>query len=199
MDISEFFKTYVIGWICEDIDREIRWAKAGNPAGNALYAMGLLAYTEFMAKLLPAQRRPSDGARLHFEAFFRELGSCYADLLDNQGMNVYDIFRCGLVHEYFVKGTCTVAMLNSSPGNLEVYGAYENSQSPPVRLGSSFIPKPLKCGLGIATNGSYYFIVEKYYEDFRSACEALLVELTTTPQSQHPTPPIDFPILSDTG
>ena len=194
MDIAEFFETYVFGWMCEDIERELRWAMEGKPAGNALCALGLLSYTEFMATLLPATRRPTGGARQHFDAFFRELGGPYADLIDKQGINVYDIFRSGLAHEYFVKGNCTVAMLNSSPGNLEVKGSWNLSITPPSRSASVFVAKPADCGVGVAGNGSYYFIVEKYYEDFRGACEKLLTELLA---AQHPpVAPASYPPMS---
>ena len=198
MDTAEFFQTYVFGWMCEDIERELRWAKEGKPAGNALCALGLLSYTEFMATHLPPSRRPTGGARSHFDAFFRELGPSYADLIDRLQVNVYDVFRCGLAHEYFVKGNCTIAMLNSTPGDLEVKGPWDFSVTPASRSASALVSKPANCGLGLAPNGSYYFIVERYYQDFKMACERLQVELVAA--QQPPTAPASHPsMLSSDG
>ena len=188
MDTKEFFKTYIFDWMCADIEREISWAKSGGRAGNALTALGLLAYTEFMGSQLPLSRRPSDGARARFNAFFRELGPNYAFLLDKRKINVYDIFRCGLAHEYCVKETCKIAMLNSTPGELEIKGPLGKPVS---------ITKPVDCGIGVAANGGYWFVVEKYYEDFRKACDSLLNELLALKSPQPP--PIKSRIMSDSG
>ena len=197
MDPKYFFDTYVFGWMCRDIEREIDWAKTGKDAGNALCALGLLAYTEFMATQLPAPRRPLGGARQHFDAFFRELGQPYADLLDHSRLNVYDVFRCGLAHEYFVKGTCTIAMLNSTPGQLEVAGAFLPGSSCPSREPSAFVPKPVTCGVGQASNGSLFFVVEQYCLDFRNACDRLLHELQQ--RATQYTSPTGYGQLSDSN
>lgn len=184
--------------MCTDIERELDLVRSGGSGGNALCALGLMAYTEFMGSLLPPSRKPEEaGARKIFDAFFRELGPCYVDLIDNQGVNVYKIFRCGLAHEYFVKGSCTIAMLNSTPGRIEVFGEYEDYSNQAYRKDSSYIEKPSDCGIGLAENGSYFFIVEKYFEDFRRACEDLLLELS--PPKYVWVPPVDYPDMSDTG
>lgn len=189
MDIDSFFRTYIYGWMCKDIEREIAWARQGRPAGNALCALGLLSYTEAMAYVLPVERRPAGGSRSHFGAFFRELGQPYLDLIDKDSINVYDVFRCGLSHEYFVKHTCTIAILNSTPGALEVKGPRVNQGPHVERAASELLKKPVDCGLGRLANGAYFFVVEKYYQDFRAACERLHAEL----KAHHPgTPP---PIL----
>jgi hypothetical protein len=173
--------------MCTDIEREINWARNGESAGNALCALGLLSYTEAMAYLLPPERRPQGGSRQHFDAFFCELGQPYADLIHQGSINVYDVFRCGLSHEYFVKHTCTIAMMNSTSGSLEVKGPRVNAGPHVKRAQSELLPKPANCGLGICTNGSYYFIVEKYYQDFRAACERLHLELKARDPKTPPT------------
>ena len=197
VDIKSFFQTYVYGWMCADIVREIEWAREGKPAGNALCALGLLAYTEFMASLLPEARRPQGGARQQFDAFFRELGVEYAAFLDSASINVYDTFRCGLAHEYFVKRTCTIAMLNSPAGVLEVKGPRTDSGHIVHRAEVALVMKPASCGIGMAHNGSLYFIVEKYYQDFRAACERLEIELAR--QDPPPPPPVRYTQMSDSG
>ena len=132
-----------------------------------------------MAYLLPRERKPQGGSRQHFDAFFRELGQPYADLIYQDFINVYDVFRRGLSHEYFVKHTCTIAMLNSMPGSLEVNGPRVNAGPLVERAPSTLLNKSVDCGLGLLPNGLYYFIVEKYYQDFRVACERLHTELKT--------------------
>jgi len=194
MDIDAFFKTYIYGWMCTDIEREIHWAKEGKPAGNALCALGLLSYTEAMGYLLPPERKPTGGSRQHFDAFFRELGQPYAALLDSSSINAYDVFRCGLSHEYFVKHTCTIAMLNSKPGSLKVKGPRVNQGPVVQRAPYSLLERPVDCGLGRLPNGSCYFIVEKYYEDFRAACQRLHNELNST--NPPPPPPVLYTSMS---
>lgn len=194
MNIDDFFCTYIYGWMCTDIEREIDLARKGATAGNALCALGLLSYTEAMAYLLPPTRVPKGGSRQHFDAFFCELGQPYADLINQDRINVYDIFRCGLSHEYFVKHTCTIAMLNSTPGPLEVKGPRINEGTLVERAPSELLEKPVDCGLGRLPNGSYYFIVEKYYQDFRAACERLHTELKALDPNTKP--PILYNTLS---
>src|SRR2546428_7822641 len=88
------------------------------------------------------QRRGATGktrgsSRNNFEAFFDRLGPCYEQLA--RAHDVYEIFRCGMVHEYAVKRDCTIYMKTGSE----------------------------TCGVGVDTNGRYYFVVERYFEDFR--------------------------------
>lgn len=61
--------------------------------------------------------------------------------------DVYSIFRCGLAHEYYVKKHCQIAMF----GNV-------------------------KMGVG-ESNESYYFVVNKYFEDFKFAVDKLEKEV----------------------
>jgi hypothetical protein len=197
MNIDTLFTTYIFGWMCADIEREIQWARESKSAGNALCALGLLSYTEAMAYLLPSSRRPGNGSRQHFDAFFRELGPYYANLLDRGEFNVYDVFRCGLSHEYFVKQTCTIAMLNTTPGSIEVKGSRINEGLTEKHAPTYLLAKPVECALGCVPNGSYYFVVEKYYQDFRAACERLYHELKSL--SHTPLLPVSYNAMSSTG
>jgi len=95
--IKEFFDTYVFAWMCEDIAREIAWAKERKSAGNW--------------------------------------------------------------------------------------------------LPSSFLPRPVDCGIGVAGNGSYYFVVEKYFIDFKAACERWRDMLVSSPPTVATIP--DVPPMSD--
>ena len=167
MNNEEFFSDIVFGWMCKDIEREIELARKCHKAGNVLCALALTAYTEFMGRKLRFSGRPPSKDKQFFDAFFKTLGSEYEELLLT--VNVYNIFRCGLVHEYFVKRSCTITMLNTPNKPLEIAG------QPPTS-----VPRPVRCGIGVASNGSYYFVVEKYLEDFKNACKSLQDELASS-------------------
>lgn len=78
-----------------------------------------------------------------FDTFFNLMGKDYEDF--NKNVNVYKVFRCGMAHEYFIKRNCTIAML-------------KNNET---------------IGIGLLPNRQYYFVVEKYFEDFSKACRSL--------------------------
>jgi len=142
-----------------DVDREIDLAKADGNAlqaagvrpggGNFLATLGLLCYTEFGGKLQFGVKRPNgtDVASGNFNQFFDSIGPDYQSFRARH--NVYDIFRCGLAHEYYVKKSCTIAMLAGGPGP----------------------------GIGIGTSGRYFFVVESYCRDLKKAFDNLQVVL----------------------
>lgn len=110
-------------FIKSDIGREIDLAKAtadptraghlqsagvGLGGGNFLAALGLLCYTEFGGWLKFDERFPAGHPRAgqskateNFNKFFDYLGAPYTAFRTQH--KVYDIFRCGLAHEYFAK------------------------------------------------------------------------------------------------
>jgi hypothetical protein len=98
--------------------------------GNFLCALGLLCYKEFFGRELIN----SSGSKRNFDAFFEKMGPSYKDLLGTH--NIYNTFRCGLAHEYWVKKSGTVYMFGD--------------KSP---------------ALGFDKYKNFYFIVEKYYDD----------------------------------
>ena len=145
-----------------DIEREIQLAKANPDAlralgvapggGNFLAALGLLCYTEFGGKLRFNVKRAdgSDVASANFNQFFDLIGPAYQAFRAQH--NVYDIFRCGLAHEYYVKKNCTVAMLEGAAG----------------------------AGLRVDASGHYWIVVEGYCRDLKNAFDALQVHLYGT-------------------
>lgn len=136
-----------LAYLAENTELKVILENAGiNGGGNFLAALGLLSYTEFVGKIKYGKKSGSrDSASGNFNAFFNDLGSYYKEF--NSGLdkkkNVYDIFRCGLAHEYFVKDSCTIYML-------EKQGLH---------------------GVGIDENDNYYFVVETYFNDFKKALE----------------------------
>lgn len=139
----------IIGFIQADIGRELRLAKLSGHwwyklvvakilrihvgGGNFIAALALLCYTEYFGKELIKST-----SKKNFDFFFATLGADYKKLLAQH--NIYDIFRCGLAHEFWIK------------------------KSGPIFMFGTKVP-----ALGLAKNGETYFIVEQYYKDLLSA------------------------------
>jgi hypothetical protein len=141
-----------------DVEREIQLARANAAAlqalgvvsggGNFLAALGLLCYTEVGGKLrFNVMHNGRDVASANFNNFFDLLGAPYQAFRTHH--NVYDIFRCGLAHEYYVKKSCTIAMIEGLPG----------------------------AGLRVDAKGRYCVVVESYCRDLKKAFDDLEVHL----------------------
>lgn len=153
MNRTDFIKAKK--FIFSDIEREIQVARADanqlqnmgiTPGGgNFLAALGLLSYTEFGGKLRFGRKRAdgTDIASENFNLFFDELGPTYKSF--RQHNNVYDTFRGGLVHEYYMKESCTIYM-----------------------FGEQNLP-----GIGIDQSGRYWFIAENYCRDLKHSFDRL--------------------------
>jgi hypothetical protein len=150
-NVDRFFEKYVFGFVFGDIQREIDLARAGTGGGNLLAALGLLCYTEFMGGIATGKVGCGQSKR-NFDAFFARLGPEYLAL--QKQVNVYDVFRCGMAHEYLVKRNCEVSMLKTTEA----------------------------CGI-MEGRGRYYFNVERYFEDFAAACRRLHGELMAQPMA----------------
>ena len=159
MNKSEFAEAKK--FIIADVEREIKLAYVTNTeegkksltkhniplgGGNFLAALGLLSYTEFGGKLKYNKMKPNgfDWASENFNLFFDDLGPSYR-AFRNSGVNVYDIFRCGLVHEYFTKQTCTINMCSNNRA----------------------------IGIGTESNGKFFFEIETYFKDLKKALDDL--------------------------
>ena len=110
--------------------------------GNFIAALGLLCYTEF-GGLLKFKHR---AASRNFNDFFDELGPAYK--VFRLSHNVYDIFRCGLAHEFYVKRSCTIG----------------------IRVANA---TAATAGIGLDVHGKYYFAIEQYCNDLEKALLAL--------------------------
>lgn len=145
-------------FIFTDISRELQLARASQSAdgettlrilgvepggGNFLAALAALCYTEFAGGIVTR----GDGSRVNFDVFLRRMGPDYGALLDF-GLNVYKVFRCGMAHEYFAKGSISVSMFGNPP-----------------------------TGLGRQADGRLFFCLERYFVDFIAAYDKLGVEL----------------------
>src|SRR5688572_25893761 len=148
-------------FIFTDIERELQLARLDEKqqeqlrtlgiehvgGGNLLAALGLLCYTEFAGKLRFGKKKKdgSDASGENFRLLFDELGADYKKLRKRlrtkRKLDVYDVFRCGLVHEYHVKHACTVVMFSTAPG-----------------IGIRELP-----------DDTFVFVVEDYCRDLRAA------------------------------
>lgn len=156
-EVDGFFTEYVFGFMETDVRREIGRARAGEDAGNFLAALALLCYTEVLGGIRRGTLAAGNG-RENFECFFRELGPAYSRLLD-EGVDVYSLFRCGMAHEYLVKGSATVSMLKGVE----------------------------PAGVAIGPDGHRYFCVERYFEAFEAAAASLYQDLSEMPGASLPT------------
>lgn len=146
-----FFSEHLFNIFFSSILRSIKHARSHPGEEGILAALGLLCYTEAVGQFVPTKKRRKNTDT--FNTFFDRLGTEYADfrksLLKGRG-NVYDILRCGLAHHGFTKEPCRIRTVKGR----EACGVWK-----------------VKDGKG------YVFSVEKYFEDFEKASQALYLEL----------------------
>jgi hypothetical protein len=137
--VDNFFNEYIFGFIYRDVEAAIK-AKA-----NYLVALGLVAYTEFMGGLVGGTLGQSGHSRERFYEFFDLLGPAYKSVRKKREVTkVYTNIRCGLAHAYFIDQDSVVKMsADKSHGG--------------------------KCGIEVAPDGVVYFVVERYWRDFKAA------------------------------
>ena len=128
--VLRFFDEYIFGFMRNDIDAAIR-GKA-----NFLAALGLVSYTEVLGGLVTGN---AGGKRV----CCRKLSRLFAvsgkrlQALETKGVDLYDTVRCGLVHQYFIKGGATIWMNANAP-----------------------------CGIFAGMDAPTYFIVNVYRDHF---------------------------------
>lgn len=107
--ILHVFDEYVFGFMRSDINAAIR----GN--ANYLAALGLVTYTEILGGLRTGRLGIKGTSQQNFNAFIPYLGNDYLHL-KSQGFDIYEFVRCGLIHNYFIKGDSTIWMDATGPG-----------------------------------------------------------------------------------
>jgi len=151
LEAEKYFNEYILppkGFIYCDIKREIDLARAGKSGGNLLAAIGLLSYTEFMGKIL---LKNNGSYTKQFKAFLQLMGEDYKRLFEEKELDVYKLFRSGMVHSYFAND-CDIKMLNDD----------------------------YPSGIIIKTDGKILFVVEKYFDDFVIACQKLYQDIVSS-------------------
>jgi hypothetical protein len=133
-EAEHFLSEYVHGFMFHDIEAAIQ-GKA-----NFLAALGLMEYTEILGGLITGKLKDRHQAKANFDAFLPYLGQAYVNL--DKRIGLYDRVRCGLSHEYFIKGPSTIWMTAEMP----------------------------TCGiLWEEPKDWIHFVVSKYFDDFKSA------------------------------
>ncbi len=142
------------------------------PYGQVLCTLGLLVHTEFLGRLVLKPVRSTKGTEGHFNTFFERLGPGYKKLLDD-GHEVYNDLRNGMAHRYFAKKPIKLVLFSDIDEPFDVFGD-------PVER------KNLQAGVGIAVNGHYYFVIDRYLEDFERECKKLSSDLKKAPVVELP-------------
>ena len=139
--ILHAFDDHVFGAMRAEID----WAIRGEAANLA--ALALVAYTEFLGGIVTGDLGRQGCSGSNFRAFLPYLGPDYKALA-RRGVDIYDRVRCGLAHEYFIKGESTIWPKASAP-----------------------------CGIISSANGPTYFIVSVYRDHLFGGARKLRDEI----------------------
>lgn len=139
-EVDNFFREYIFGFIYHDVEAAIQ-GKA-----NYLAALGLVVYTEFMGGLVSGGLGEKGRSRERFYAFFNRLGPEYEDVGKRRELvKIYGNVRCGLAHAYFIDQDSVVKMT--------IGGGHGET-----------------CGIEVEpATGTVWFIVERYWRDFKRA------------------------------
>ncbi len=115
---------------------------------NYLAALGLSAHTEFLGGLYRFKLEERN-SKQNYDEGLKRLGSEYNNLLKKH-CNVYDRIRCGLVHEFFIKGTAIIWLEKQPQYN---------------------------CGIEFSSDDCISFYARKYFEDYKKAVDAYIEEM----------------------
>lgn len=111
--ILDLFDRYVIWFIFSDISKSLE------VGAKLLTALGLVTYTEFIGGLMSGNGGKRGFAESNFYKAYNQLGDAYTEFDESimkkfryhhgKARNFYDIVRCGLTHEFFVKKNFVIA------------------------------------------------------------------------------------------
>lgn len=153
--INQFFKEVVEGFLYHDIQSAI------DGKANYLAALGLVVYTEFMGGLVNGTLGKTGKSKTRFYAFWNRMGPEYESVATKRALvKIYSNVRSGLVHSYFISQDSMVNMtIGDGEGN--------------------------HCGIEVREpGGKVLFIVEKYFQDFKVACDTYRKELVEQQDAQ---------------
>lgn len=139
--ILHVFDQHVFGAMRTELD----WALRG-PAAS-LAALGLVTYTEFLGGIATGELGRQGSSASNFRAFLPYLGSDYEELA-RRGVDIYERVRCGLAHEYFIKGESRIWPQASAP-----------------------------CGIISSPDGPTYFVASVYLDHLFSGARKLRDEI----------------------
>ena len=201
-EVNDYFEQYVYGFILADIEKEIVLAKSRlqvegynqtySGGGNYLCALGLLCYTEFMGGIYLKTFKKS--SHQLFNTFFYLMGENYKKFDEElekrtsiinpkKKLSVYEVFRCGMAHEYFIKQSGVIYMLS---GTVNLVSTMDGEKAS-LHAASSMLIGTVPYGIGILDDDRYFFVVEQYFIDFSNACRKIHIELMSRPNPIIPT------------
>ncbi len=151
--VRTFFQQYVYGFMKNDIEKAI----AGG--ANILAALGLVVYSEVLGALRTGTITNEGHNQRKFEAFLPLLGPLY-ESVDQElkkdprsPKGLYQVVRCGLAHEYFVK----------EPADFYRHGS----------VAAGIFREP--------GNARLTLVAKKFLDDFVAAAQAVENELAASP------------------
>ena len=133
--IDDHFKEFIFGFMLSDLKVAIEQGL------NFLAALSLMSYTEILGGYVTGKLKTRGNSGRNFKAFLPYLGDYYVDLDDRIG--IYERVRCGLTHEYFIKGNASVVTKSNFSR-----GIFYNEDDDKI-----------------------YFIAQNYYKDLKKAIE----------------------------
>ena len=172
--IIDYFKQFIFGFIYSDIERCIE-ARA-----NYIVALALLSYTEYIGALISGNlglknkgKKSFKKALEYFPKEYRDIDSSLeVEYTDEKGdpkkdSGIYSLFRCGMVHEFFIKGFATVYNdpLGCTKDHIGVIKA------------EHLIEWPEELSIAPYKNKVLEFYTNEYFRDFRSATEQIFKRL----------------------
>lgn len=119
-EIIDFFHEYIFGFIFNDIQNCIK------ATADYTVALALLSYTEFLGGLINGKlglekwSKKNFGKALdYFPKQYKSLKNIkieyYVNKKRQEKMGLYEIFRYGLAHEYFIKGGRKISCVWNNP------------------------------------------------------------------------------------
>ena len=173
--IIDYFREFIFGFIYGDIERCIE-AKA-----NYVVALALLSYTEYIGGLISGnlglRKKSPENFRKALEYFPKDYddfdSSIKVEYKDDKGKTItetgiYSLFRCGMVHEYFIKG---FAIIYNNPDHHtdEHIGILKKNYK--IERPRALISPPYP-------NNVLEFHTNEYFRDFKLAVKKILKLLT---------------------
>jgi len=164
--IINHFHEIIYGFIFHDIQTCIQGR------ANFIAALALLSYTEYLGGLISGNLGVRTESKNNFnkalkyfpEEYLNVDSSLKIEYQDKNGRvkpddGIYAIYRCGLAHEYFIKGIATI---------------YNNPDGPTrdhigIVVAQHQIEWPEEYGIPPVTNKVLEFYTNEYFRDYRSA------------------------------
>ena len=176
LEIIDYFQEFIFGFIYHDVENCI---KAG---ANYVVALALLSYTEFVGGLVSGNLGLKNKSRdnfneglKYFPPEYRAIDSSLkVEYVDEQGIKrteegIYNLFRCGMIHEYFVKGVMTT-VINNPDGRIM-----------PGSIGVEIFPGTPSSA---DTQKLLLFRTNEYFRDFKSVIDGIYKKLVVEYDSQ---------------